>query len=47
MIQLAAAGHKHLALGAAILTAVVVYSWLVFNHKLRVYIKSQETPHDN
>lgn len=43
MIELAAAGHKYIALGAAILTAVVVYSWIVFNHKLRAYIKSQET----
>ncbi len=47
MIELAAVGHKYVALGAAILTAVVVYSWIVFNHKLRHYIKSQETPYDN
>jgi len=43
MIELAAAGHSRIALGAAILTAVIVYSWLVFNHKLRAYIKNQET----
>jgi len=46
MIELAAAGHKHVGLGAALLTAVVVYSWLVFNHKLREYIKQQESQDD-
>jgi hypothetical protein len=43
MIEMAAAGHKYLGLGSAILTAVVVYSWLVYNHKLREYIKSLES----
>jgi hypothetical protein len=44
MIELAAAGHSRIALGAAILTAVIVYTWIVFNHKLRNYIKNQESP---
>jgi hypothetical protein len=43
MIELAAAGHSRIALGAAILTAVIVYSYIVFNHKLRAYINKQET----
>jgi len=42
LIELAAAGYKYIAFGAALLTVVVVYSWLVFNHKLRAYIKSLE-----
>ncbi len=43
MLELVAVGHSRIALGAAILTAVIVYSWIVFNHKLRAYIKKQET----
>lgn len=39
LIQLAAAGHKSIALGASILTAVIVYTWIAFNHKIRAYIK--------
>ena len=46
MIELAAVGYSRIALGAAILTAVIVYSWLVFNHKLRFYIQKQETLED-
>jgi len=30
---------KHVSLGVALLTALIVYSWIVFNHKLRDYIK--------
>jgi hypothetical protein len=44
LIELAAAGHKYVAFGAALLTAVIVYTWIVFNHKLRAYIKVQESP---
>lgn len=43
MLELVTAGHSRIALGAAILTAVIVYTWIVFNHKLRAYIKKQET----
>ncbi len=46
LIQLAAAGHKYIALGAAILTAVVCYAWITFNHKLRDYIRAQENTHN-
>jgi hypothetical protein len=46
MIELAAAGHSRIALGAAILTAVIVYTYIVFNHKLRVYINKQETSNE-
>jgi hypothetical protein len=34
---------KPVSLGAALLTALIVYSWIVFNHKLRAYIKQQGT----
>jgi uncharacterized integral membrane protein len=30
-------------LGVAILTAVIVLTWMNFNHKLRAYIKNQGT----
>jgi hypothetical protein len=43
MLQLVTAGHSRIALGAAILTAVIVYTWIVFNHKLRAYISKQES----
>jgi hypothetical protein len=33
--------HHWVALGLAILTAIGVYSWIVFNHKLREYIKAR------
>jgi len=46
LIQLAASGHRYVGMGAAILTAVVVYAWLVFNHKLRSYIRMQEKEYD-
>jgi hypothetical protein len=46
MIQLSAAGHNKVALWAAILVAVIVYSWLLFNHKLRNYIKQETTPNE-
>jgi hypothetical protein len=46
MIQLSAAGHNSVALWAAILVAVIVYSWLLFNHKLREYIKQETTPNE-
>jgi len=42
LIELAAGGHRYVAFGAALLTAVIVYTWLLFNHKLRAYIKAQE-----
>jgi len=46
MIQLAylTQGHPYLrwiVLPVSIITAVAVYSWIVFNHKLRIYIKNQ------
>lgn len=40
LIQLMTMGYKNVALGTAIFTAVIVYAWITFNHKLRVYIKS-------
>lgn len=43
LIQLLAAGHnKYLSLGAALLVAIGVHAWIVFNHKLRNYIKDKE-----
>lgn len=41
MIEIAASGHPRLGLFASIVTAIVVYFWIVFNHKLRTYIKNQ------
>lgn len=37
-LQVAYPGAKW-PLPVAILTAVIIYSWLLFNHKLRAYIK--------
>lgn len=34
--------HPKLCLVAAILVAIGVHCWIVFNHKLRAYIKQQE-----
>jgi hypothetical protein len=33
--------HSWIALGMAILTAIVVNMWIVFNHKLREYVKAR------
>lgn len=33
--------HHWVALGLAIFTAIGVYTWIVFNHKLREYIKTR------
>ena len=33
--------HHWVALGLAILTAIGVYTWIVFNHKLREYINTR------
>lgn len=42
MIQLMAGGcQKYVALGVAILTAIGTMSWIVWNHKLRAYIKAR------
>lgn len=35
--------HSSVVLGLAILTAVVTQAWIVFNHKVRAYIKSRST----
>lgn len=43
LIELAASGHRYVGLGAALLTVVVTYSYIRFNHKLRDYIRAQET----
>jgi hypothetical protein len=43
LIQLLAGGcQKYVALGLAVLGAIITYTWLVFNHKLRNYINSKE-----
>jgi len=42
MLQLLAAGfNKHLTLGVAILVAIGVHAYIVFNHKIRDYIKTR------
>jgi hypothetical protein len=33
--------EKHLALGAAVVVAIAVHAYIVFNHKLRDYIRNQ------
>jgi hypothetical protein len=43
LIEMMAAGYKHFSLYVAILTATAVYLWLRFSHKLRAYVKTQET----
>jgi succinate dehydrogenase hydrophobic anchor subunit len=43
LIQLLAAGYnKYLSLGVALLVAIGCHAWIVYNHKLRDYIKSKE-----
>jgi hypothetical protein len=43
MLQLITSGHnKYLALGVAVLVAVVTHFYIVFNHKIRDYIKQGE-----
>ena len=40
LIQLLAAGYnKHVSLGAALLVAVGVHAYIVWNHKIRDFIK--------
>jgi F0F1-type ATP synthase membrane subunit a len=40
LIQLVATGHnKQLSLGVAILVAILVHMYLMWNHKIRNYIK--------
>ena len=44
MLELLAGGgskYPYLCLGTAILVAIGVHCWIVFNHKLRAYIKQQ------
>jgi succinate dehydrogenase hydrophobic anchor subunit len=42
LIQMLAAGcNKHVSLGAALLVAVLVHSYIVWNHKIRDYIKTR------
>ena len=42
LLQLLALGtNKYLSLIAAILVAIGVHAYIVFNHKLRAYIKNQ------
>lgn len=42
LIQLLGAGvNKHLSLGAALLIAVGVHAYIVFNHKIRNFINKQ------
>ena len=44
MVQLITTGHhKYLSLGVAILTAIVTHCYIVFNHKIRNYIKQGES----
>ncbi len=43
MVQLITTGHnKYLSLGVAILTAIFTHLYIVFNHKIRNYIKQGE-----
>ena len=35
--------HPHAVLGLAFLTAIVTHVWIVFNYKIRDYIKSRST----
>ncbi len=43
MVQLITTGHnKYFSLGVAILTAIVTHLYIVFNHKIRNYIKQGE-----
>jgi hypothetical protein len=41
MIQIVAKGYPVLGLSLSIMTSIIVYSWLIFNHKIRAYIKNQ------
>lgn len=47
MLELLAAGggnkHPYFVLGVAILVAIGTHCWIVFNHKLRAYIKQGST----
>lgn len=44
MLQLITGGHnKYLSLGVAILVAIVTHFYIVFNHKIRNYIKHGES----
>lgn len=46
MLELMATGggnkHPYVTLGVAILVAIGTHCWIVFNHKLRAYIRQQE-----
>lgn len=42
LLQLASSGYGYWSLVASILTAIIIYCWLIFNHKIRFYIKSFE-----
>ena len=46
MVQIAAAGYPRLGFLAAIITSIITYTWIVFNHKLRNYIKNQGESHE-
>jgi len=35
--------YPHIVLGAAILAAIATQMWLIWGHKLRMYIKSRST----
>jgi len=42
MLQLLAAGaNKYLSLGVALLVAIGCHAYIVFNHKIRNYIKTR------
>jgi divalent metal cation (Fe/Co/Zn/Cd) transporter len=35
--------HPHIVLGIALLAAIGTHVWIVFNHKVRAYIKTRST----
>jgi hypothetical protein len=35
--------HPHVVLGIVIMVAVGTHAWIVFNHKIRAYIKARST----
>jgi len=35
--------HPHIVLWVAVLSAVLTQAWILFNHKIRKYIKSRST----
>lgn len=38
--------HPHVVLGIAIMTAVATHFWIIFNHKIRTYIKTRSSQNE-